>query len=405
MSDSRSEENHKASEVAEERLPIHRRVLRFIGRVIRAYGRDDVPLLSAAIAFYAVLSIAPILVLALALADAVAAGDAVRSDIMRWVGERMGADVATLINDWITHFRSANDSKVAVYVSFVVLMVSSTRLFQHVRSALDRIWHIKEAPQGTFLGSLLTRLIGLGIVGMLGLVLLSSVGAKVVIRMLITRFELGRLPRVWFVFDWGVYILLVGGLVYFMYRRLPSALVQRKHARRGAAVTAVALVLGGEVTSHYLARPGVVSGFGAAGSTMALVLWVYYATQVFLIGAIVTWLFAQKDAKLRKRGFRKRRRRKKAVPNGGASTAAPSADASQDVLDDEPVTNEIEELSPADALLMDNLRPVAARTFAWDRISLESIPPDSVLADSKPSGGSSSGDSSPGGNPPGNAER
>lgn len=294
-------------------LSIPGHVWDFIKRVVTAYIRDDVPLYSAAIAFYALLSLAPILVLAIAMADAVAAGDVVRHDMSEWISQRVSADVASLLDEW-TQVQHTGDSGISVYISVIVLVVSASRLFTHVQTALDRIWHIQSEGDANVLSALWARIWGLGIIGMIGVILILGVAVKVVIRAAAAYMEADGVPFLWTMLDWSIYFVLVGGLVYVTYRRLPNVVVHWQHAFMGAAITAVLLIIGGEVIAYYVAIAGVTTSFGAAGSVMALVLWVYYASQVFLIGAVITWLFAEKGARIRKRvRLRLRRGRRKPI--------------------------------------------------------------------------------------------
>ena len=297
------------------------RVWEFFKQVVTAYVRDDVPLYSAAIAFYALLSLTPILLLAIAMADAVAAGESVRHDMSEWISQRVSADVAALVDEWTQVEPSSGGSGIAVYISVVVLVVSASRLFTHIQTALDRIWHIQSAGEATMLSALWARIWGLCIVGMIGFILILGVAVKVVIRMVAAYIDADGVPFLWVALDWSIYFVLVGGLVYMTYRRLPNVLVDRQHALAGAAITAVLLIIGGEVIAYYVAIAGVTSSFGAAGSVMALVLWVYYAAQVFLIGAVITWLFAEKGARVRKRlQIRLRRMLRKSVRKQGESS-------------------------------------------------------------------------------------
>lgn len=306
-------------------LTIPRRIYVFFKKVVIAYIRDDVPLYSAAIAFYAVLSLAPIMVLAIAMADAVAAGDVVRHDMAEWVSQRVSRDVASLLDEW-TSVQHTGDSRISVYISVVVLVVSASRLFAHVQTALDRIWHIKSETAGSILSAIWARIWGLGIVAIVGVVLILGVAIKVGIRATANYLNAGTVPLLWVFLNWTIYFFLVGGLVYVTYRRLPHVLVHWRHALIGAAITAVLLIIGGEVIAYYVAIAGVTTSFGAAGSVMALVLWVYYAAQVFLIGAVITWLFAEKNARIRKR-MKIRLRPRKAVRKDAASH--PKKEASQ----------------------------------------------------------------------------
>ena len=237
----------------------------------------------------------------------------------------MSADVAALLDDW-THVQHTGDSRFAVYVSVVVLVISASRLFAHVQTALDRIWHIQSEGDANLMSALWARLWGLAIIGMIGSILILGVAVKVGIRAAANYINADGIPFLWQLLDWGIYFVLVGGLVYTTYRRLPNVEVHRRNALAGAAITTALLILGGEIIAYYVAIAGVTTSFGAAGSVMALVLWVYYATQVFLIGAVITWVFAEKSARIRQRlRFRMRKGRRKPVPKKSASSKTPAA--------------------------------------------------------------------------------
>ncbi|MEM9860106.1 MAG: YihY/virulence factor BrkB family protein [Myxococcota bacterium] len=334
----------------EERPPPWRRMADFLRRLVIAYNRDEVPLLSAAIAFYALLSVAPILVVALALAETIAAGEEVRANIVAWASRHVSEDSARLVDEWASQYHTTEGSGFAIAVSAVVLVVSATRLFSHVSTALDRIWHMEAAPPQSFWNAVITRLLGLAIVGLVGLLLLVAIGVKVGLRAAERWLGFDTLPFFWNLIDWGIYFALVGGAVYVTYRRLPRALVKRRHALIGACTTAALLIVGGEIIAFYVSRANVASSYGAAGSTMALVIWVYYASQVFLIGALVTWLFAGDTAKVRKRRLRRRKKadRKEAARKRTEQEAASAAEDDEGTetpapLGDEPKAEHIED--------------------------------------------------------------
>lgn len=284
---------------SEAELPRWRRVYLFIKQAIVAYDRDDVPLLSAAIAFYGVLALAPTAIILLTIADAMAAGDSFRHDVSVWLTKHVGSGVDELLNNWVVHSSNTDGPGAAVVVAAVVLLVSSTRLFSHIKTALDRIWHLKSAPPLTLIASIKNRFLGLIIIAFLGVMFGLSLALKVVLRWLINTFDITT-PYAWVAYEWAGYLIVVFVTIYTIYRRIPGALVPRLDAIRGAALSTILLIGGTEAVAWYLARPGAASDFGAAGSTMALILWIYYATQAFLIGAIVTWLFAEKRARVRR---------------------------------------------------------------------------------------------------------
>lgn len=284
---------------AQAALPLWRRVYEFIKQVVIAYDRDDVPLLSAAIAFYGVLAIAPTAIILLTIADAVAAGDSLRRDVAAWLSRHVGSGVDELVNTWVSDSAAADGPGAAVVISAIVLLISATRLFSHLKTALDRIWHLKTAPPLTLVASIKNRLLGLIIIAFFGVMFGVSLVLKIALRWVINTFDITT-PYAWVAYEWAGYLIVVFMAIYTIYRRVPGAVVPRGDAIRGAGLSTLLLIGGTEAVAWYLARPGAASEVGAAGSTMALIVWIYYATQAFLIGAIVTWLFAEKRARVRR---------------------------------------------------------------------------------------------------------
>lgn len=279
-----------------------RRAARFVKHLYDAYERDDVPFLAAAIAFYGVLSISPILVFALAVAGVVVSQERAQREVITWVGVHVSPSAADLVRESVRSYRDLGNSPWAVTIAGLVLVVAATRLFMYLRVAIDRIWNVEAPAEETFLDSLQTRLLGFGIVLLLGVVLVVGLLVKLGLAVLATTLGLGEVPTFWLIADGLLYLGMLTWVLYLVYRRLPRAIVPQHHARRGAAATALLLVVGGELIGWYLRSAAATSSFGAAGSAIALVLWIYYAAQVFLVGAEITWLYAEEDAQARTPG-------------------------------------------------------------------------------------------------------
>ncbi|MAC26654.1 MAG: hypothetical protein CMH59_09280 [Myxococcales bacterium] len=296
-----------------------RRLLRGTNRLIRALREDDISLLAAAIAFYGILSISPILVFAVAIAGFVMSEKAVLDEAMDAVAANVGPDAAETLSHSVSQWRDFGQTPWTMITAVLVTLYASTRLFAQMQTALNTIWHADgEGPAGWWL-ELRGRLLGLVIVAVLGAVLVLGVAAKVGLGALAQY--LGEAPWLFHAADWVLSVALLALVVFTIYRRLPAARVPRGIALRGALATAGLLVLGSEGVAWYLREVAPASSFGAAGSLIALVLWIYYAALIFLFGAELTWLWAQDHAdwrpRPRLRPWRRRRGSREEGSDGG----------------------------------------------------------------------------------------
>ena len=181
-------------------------------------------------------------------------------------------------------------------ISIVTLIIGATSTFGELQSDLDRIWHAPEAvkPAGLW-GMLRTRVLSFGLVVSIGFLLLVSLVVSAALA------ALGTWWGSWFA-EWHIVLLIVNQVVTLafvtalfalMYRILPSVKVGWHDVWYGSFATAILFTVGKFAIGMYLGKAGVASGFGAAGSIVVLLVWLFYSAQIFLLGAEFTWLFAQ----------------------------------------------------------------------------------------------------------------
>jgi membrane protein len=264
---------------------------------VNAWIDDFAPSMGAALAYYTLFSLAPLLLLVIAVAGLVFGADAARGQVEAQLGGLIGPEGAIAIEGLLKSASHPARSLVASFLSIATLIVAATSIFAELQSDLDRIWRAPAAirPSGIW-GLVRTRLLSFGLIVSIGFLLLVS---------LVVSAALSALGEWWgpMFAGWAVTLQIVNQLVSFifitilfalMYRILPSVRVGWQDVGLGAAVTALLFTTGKFAIGVYLGKAGVESGFGAAGSVVVLLVWVFYSAQIFLLGAEFTWIYAHR---------------------------------------------------------------------------------------------------------------
>jgi membrane protein len=264
---------------------------------INAWIDDYAPSMGAALSYYTLFSLAPVLLLAIAVAGLLFGADAARGQIVAQLGGLVGPEGATAIEGLLKNAGKPEQSALASAVGFVTLIIGATSVFAELQSDLDRIWRAPAAakPSGIW-GILRTRLLSFGVVLSIGFLLLVSLVVSAALAAF-GKWYGGWLPG-WVItlqiLNQVISLGFVSVLFAMMYRMLPSVRVEWRDVWYGALATGVLFTIGKYLIGLYLGKAGVASGFGAAGSLVVLLVWVFYSAQIFLLGAEFTWLFAQR---------------------------------------------------------------------------------------------------------------
>ena len=287
---------------------------------VKAWNDDYAPSMGAALAYYTLFSVAPLLIIVIAVAGLVFGQDAAQGAIFAQLQGLIGDEGATAIEGLVKSANKPATSTIATIVGVVTLIVGATTVFGELQSDLDRIWKAPAAPKASGLWRLVrTRVLSFGLVLGMGFVLLVSLVLSA------TLAALGNLYGGWFEnFEWLLHIVnfivsfaVITGLFAMIYKILPRVPISWHDVWIGSAATALLFAVGKFAIGLYLGKSGVVSGFGAAGSLVLLLLWVYYSAQIFLMGAEFTWAYAHRYGS---------RRDEKATRNDeSADTEAPAA--------------------------------------------------------------------------------
>jgi membrane protein len=265
---------------------------------VKAWNDDYAPSMGAALAYYTLFSIAPLLLIVIAVAGFVFGDDAARGEIFEQLSGLMGAQGAQAVEELLRHADRPGAGAVAMLTGTLTLILGASAVFGELQNALDRIWRApaRKQDQG-WLNLVRTRLLSFGMILAVAFVLMVS---------LVTSAVLSALGKWWgldFVASFAVTTLMFA----LIYKIIPRVRIPWRDVWLGAAVTAALFALGKFLIGLYLGRSGVASVFGAAGSLVAVMVWVYYSAQIFLLGAEFTKLESEHAALERTRPHDPRR--------------------------------------------------------------------------------------------------
>jgi membrane protein len=261
---------------------------------VLAWLDDYAPSMGAALAYYTVFSMGPLLIIVIAVAGLVFGEAAAQGEVVAQLREVLGVEGALAVQGVLKSVSNPSHGMIATIVSVAVLLVGATSVLAELQSALDRIWKVPAVHENRGAWNFIrVRLSAFGMVLGLGFLLLISLVISAAIA------ALGKWWAGWFggwlllveVINFVVSFAIITGAFAMIYKFLPTT-VAWHDAWIGAAVTALMFNVGKLLIGLYLGHSSVASGFGAAGSLVVLLVWVYYSAQIFLLGAEFTRLYA-----------------------------------------------------------------------------------------------------------------
>lgn len=269
---------------------------------VNAWLDDYAPSMGAALSYYTVFSIAPLLLIVISVAGIAFGEEAARGAVVTELQGLVGTEGSKAVEDMLVAVSKPGISSLTAIIGLVTLLIGATTVFAELQSALDRIWRVPEREKYSGILSLLrSRLLSFGMILGVGFLLvvslLASAGLAALGRVWAPLFGEGELVA--HAVDLIVSLALVTIVFAMIYKIMPRAQVRWRDVWLGAMVTALLFSLGKFAIGLYIGKSGVSSGYGAAGSLVVLLLWVYYAAQIFLLGAEFTWLYAHRYGSLR----------------------------------------------------------------------------------------------------------
>jgi len=271
-------------------------------QAITAWLDDAAPSMGAALSYYTIFSLAPLLLIVMSVAGFVFGAEAARGELFGQLRGLMGADAAQSVQTLLASLDKPVQGVGASVVGVALLVIGATSVFGELQNSLDRIWRAPLRKKNSGLWNLLReRLLSIGMI--LGLAFLLMVS-------LLAGAFVSALGKWWAPIFGGWEIVaqianaavgfILSTLVFAMiYKLMPRAQVRWRDVWIGAIVTSALFTMGKFLIGLYIGKSAVASGFGAAGSIAVILVWVYYSAQIFLIGAEFTWVYAQKFGSMR----------------------------------------------------------------------------------------------------------
>jgi membrane protein len=263
---------------------------------------DDASRLAASLAFYTLLSLAPLVIIAVAVAGFVLGPEAARGQIADELSSVVGRDAARGIQAVVASAQSPTSGLIGTIIGVVTLFVGASGVFGELQFALNSIWEVKAKPGRGVLGEVKDRFFSFSMVLVVAFLLLVSLMLSALLSALGRGFATS-LPGgelVWQAVNFAFSLAMVTCLFALIFKYVPDVEIDWKDVWAGAGVTALLFTIGKSLLGVYLGKASIESSYGAAGSLVVLVVWVYYSAQILFLGAE----FTQVQARLRGRRIR-----------------------------------------------------------------------------------------------------
>jgi membrane protein len=267
-----------------------RRLLGILKTAAVEWDRHDVPRHGAALAYYTLFALAPLLVIVIGIGGSIFGPEAARGEVVRQIGGLIGTEGAKAIQSLLVDADQPNTSTLATIIGSVTFFLGATGAFAALQGALNNIWDVKPKPRPVIMVWLRQRILSFGLVVAIGFLLLVSLTLSALVGAF-SQYLHNRLPggevfwqAVNFFISFGFIIVLFA----LIYKVLPDVRLAWADVWVGAIVTSIFFTLGKTLIGVYLGHASIGSTYGAAGSVVIILIWVYYSAQVALFGAEVT---------------------------------------------------------------------------------------------------------------------
>jgi membrane protein len=264
-----------------------------IKETVTQWSDDEPTRQAASLAMYTLLSITPLIVISIAIAGAVFGEDAARGEISRQVGAVTGPDAGRAVEALVENARAPETGILSTVVGLAVLLFGASGVFGELQAALNHIWDVKPKPGRGIRGFIRDRFFSFSMVMGVAFLLLVSLVVSAAIAALSAHYRaLISAPAVAETLNILVSLCVSTVLFALIFKFVPDAKITWRDVWVGAAVTAVLFSIGKVLLAWYVGRSATGSAFGAAGSLVALVIWVYYSAQILFLGAEFTQVHA-----------------------------------------------------------------------------------------------------------------
>ena len=260
------------------------------------FSDDKGPKLSASLAYTTIFSLGPLLLLMMSLASIFFGEQAVEGQIFGQLNGLIGDNAAKQVQEIIKNIRFSGKTNFALIASIVILLIGATSLFIEIQDSLNTIWKVKAKPKKGWLKFLQNRLLSSSLIVSLGFLLIVSLvinGAVDALGGLLSRYFSSFTAIIISVINFIITFIIVSFLFAIIFKALPDVKIKWKDVRTGALFTAVLFIIGRFLIGLYIAKSGTGSTYGAAGSIIVILVWIYYTSMILYLGAEFTQVYTE----------------------------------------------------------------------------------------------------------------
>ncbi|MEH2361485.1 YihY/virulence factor BrkB family protein [Nostoc sp.] len=271
-------------------------IWKLLQETFKEWSEDKASRLAAALAYYTIFSIAPLLIIVIAIAGAVFGEEAARGQIVGQIQGLVGKDGAAFIQTAIQNANKPQTGAIASIISVVVLLLGATGLFTELQDSLNTIWEVKPKPGRGVTNMIRLRFLSFAMVIGIGFLLLVSLVISTALAALVTFFS-NLIPGVdflWQILNFIVSFAITTFLFGLIFKVLPDVKIAWSDVLIGAALTSFLFSIGKFLLGQYLGNGSFGSAYGAAGSLVVILAWVNYAAQILFFGAEFTQVYARR---------------------------------------------------------------------------------------------------------------
>lgn len=253
--------------------------------------------LSGALAYYTVFSMGPLLIVIISLCGIFLGREAIEGKVYNVLQDFVGTDTASQLQEVIRNAAVSNESTMAIVIGGIVLLIGATSMFAEIQDSINTIWGVKPKPKRGWLKYLQNRFLSFSVIVSLGFLLLVSLAVSTVIEALSSHLQdylPGATVVLFYIINLALSLTISTVIFATIFKVLPDARIRWRDVFVGAFVTAILFMIGKFGISFYISQTKVGSTYGAAGSLVVLLVWVYYSSVILYIGAEYTKAYAVK---------------------------------------------------------------------------------------------------------------
>ena len=273
-----------------------KQIWRLLKETFKEWNEDKASRLAAALSYYTVFSLAPLLIITIAIAGAVFGDDAARGEIVRQIQGLVGKDGAEVIQTALENAQRPDTRNLASIISIGVLLFGASNVFAQIQDALNTIWEVQPKPGRSLVQTLRKRFLSFAMVGGVGFLLLVSLVVNTGLAAMVNYFSnlVPGVDWIWQVANFAISFGVITVLFAIIYKFMPDVKIDWSDVWVGSAITSLLFVIGKSLLGLYLGNGSFGSAYGAAGSLVVVLAWINYAAQIIFFGAEFTQVYASK---------------------------------------------------------------------------------------------------------------